>query len=29
MPEIYNDNVLECYGICSDFIEKYDYTIKK
>ena len=29
MPEIFNDNVSECYGVCSDFIEKYDYTIKK
>lgn len=29
MPEIFNDNVSDCYGICSDFIENYDYTIKK
>jgi hypothetical protein len=23
MPEINNDNVLSCIGVCSDFIEKY------
>lgn len=23
MPELYNDNVTEAYGICSDFIKKY------
>jgi hypothetical protein len=24
MPEIYDDNVSECMGICSDFIKKYE-----
>lgn len=23
MPEIYNEDVSQCYGICSDYIEKY------
>ena len=23
MPEIYNDNLDECIGICSDYIERY------
>lgn len=23
MPEIYNDDVSKCYGICSDYIENY------
>ena len=23
MPEIYNDDISECYGVCSDYIEKY------
>jgi hypothetical protein len=23
MPEIYNDDVSEAAGVCSDFIEKY------
>lgn len=23
MPEIYNDNVVGCLGICSDYIQKY------
>ena len=23
MPEIYNDDVSECAGVCSDYIEKY------
>ena len=23
MPEIYNDDVSSCYGICSDYIENY------
>lgn len=24
MPEINNDEVTDCYGICSDYIEKYE-----
>lgn len=24
MPEIYNDNITECIGICSDYISKYE-----
>ena len=23
MPEIYGDNIIQCLGICSDYIEKY------
>jgi len=23
MPELYGDNIIECLGICSDFIKKY------
>ena len=23
MPEIYGDNITECLGVCSDYIEKY------
>jgi len=23
LPELYNDDVTECYGICSDYIENY------
>ena len=23
LPELYNDNVDMCYGVCSDYIEKY------
>jgi hypothetical protein len=23
LPEIYNDDIIQCYGICSDYIEKY------
>jgi hypothetical protein len=23
MPEIYNDDISECMGVCSDYIEKY------
>jgi hypothetical protein len=23
MPEIYNEDVSQCYGVCSDYIEKY------
>jgi hypothetical protein len=25
MPEIHNDNLSKCVGICSDYIEKYNY----
>lgn len=27
LPEIYNDDVSKCLGICSDYIEKYKTTI--
>jgi hypothetical protein len=23
LPEIHNDDISQCYGVCSDFIEKY------
>ena len=23
LPEMYNDNVEECYGVCSDYIQNY------
>jgi hypothetical protein len=23
MPELYGDNIIECLGVCSDFIKKY------
>lgn len=23
MPELYNDSIAECIGVCSDYIEKY------
>jgi hypothetical protein len=27
MPEIHNDNLDKCIGICSDYIKKYEYTL--
>ena len=26
MPEIYNDSVIQCLGICSDYIQNYKYN---
>jgi hypothetical protein len=23
LPEVYNDDISKCYGVCSDYIEKY------
>jgi hypothetical protein len=27
MPEIYNDDISQCVGICSDYIDNFKYTI--
>lgn len=29
MPEIYNDNVTQCQGICSDYIKRYKDEIEQ
>ena len=28
MPEIYNEDVVECIGVCSDYINKYNHNVR-
>jgi len=28
MPEIYNEDVVECIGVCSDYINKYNLNVR-